>query len=264
MPLLMGILNLTPDSFSDGGTDRSVDDAIARALRLEDAGAAILDVGGESTRPYSDAIGIEEELRRVVPVLEGLQGRLRIPVSIDTTKAEVAAAAIELGAEIINDVSGMEQDPAMLAIAVRSQTGVCIMHMQGTPQTMQKAPEYREVVGDVKNYLADRCTVLQQAGISPDRICIDPGIGFGKTHAHNLRLLASMEAFHDLGKVILVGHSRKGMIAHWMRNKEASREPGTMAISLAMATKGVQILRVHDVEANYHALQVFCAIEGDC
>jgi dihydropteroate synthase len=258
----MGILNLTPDSFSDGGRFYAVQSAVDQAKRLEDQGADILDIGGESTRPYSEIVSQADELARVVPVLERLQGRIGIPISIDTTKAIVAAAAIELGAEIINDVSGLELDSEMIEVARSRQVGVCAMHMQGTPQTMQDDPVYSDVVADVLGYLRSRDRWLVEQGIAPEKICLDPGIGFGKTHAHNLEMLQKANAFHATGRPILVGHSRKGFIAKVLGNKDLDRCFGTVGVSLALALHRIQILRVHDVLANKQALQLFSASLG--
>ncbi|MFN7843696.1 MAG: dihydropteroate synthase, partial [Pirellula sp.] len=188
-PMIMGILNVTPDSFSDGGKFYSIQSAVDQAKRLEDQGAAILDLGGESTRPYSESVPQDEELRRVTEVLEKLQGKLSIPISIDTKKAVVASAAMQLGASIINDVSGLESDPAMVDVAKRTGAGICAMHMQGTPQTMQDNPLYDNVVEDILGYLKQRRKWLLDQGIEEKKICLDPGIGFGKTHEHNITLL---------------------------------------------------------------------------
>ncbi len=258
----MGILNLTPDSFSDGGNFFSVQSAVDQARRLEDEGADILDIGGESTRPYSQVVSQDEEIRRVVPVLEKLQGTIGIPISIDTTKAAMAEAAIDLGAEIINDVSGLEADPAMVEVARSREVGVCAMHMQGTPQTMQDKPVYTDVVLDILEYLQRRDCWLVEQGIAPERICLDPGIGFGKTHAHNFVLLQRASEFHATGRPILIGHSRKGFIAKTLGSKDIDRCFGTIGVSLALALQRIQILRVHDVAANKQALKLFLASIG--
>ena len=262
IPLVMGILNVTPDSFSDGGRFYTVQNAIDRALEMEDAGAAILDIGGESTRPYSQGIDDDEELRRVVPVLEKLQGRLSAPISIDTTKASVARAAMGLGAQIINDVSGLEADPEMLSVAVTTGAGVCAMHRQGTPQTMQDNPTYDHCVLEILEYLRRRDRELIEHGISAERICLDPGVGFGKTHEHNLELVRSASVFHYLRRPILIGHSRKGFIAKLLGSKDIDRTFGTVGVSLALASHRVQILRVHDVAAHVQALNLFHASGG--
>ncbi len=258
----MGILNLTPDSFSDGGNFFTVQSAVDQAKRLEDEGADILDIGGESTRPYSQVVSQDEEIRRVVPVLEKLQGSIGIPISIDTTKAALAEAAIDLGAEIINDVSGLEADSGMVEVVRSRKVGVCAMHMQGTPQTMQDNPVYTDVVLEIVEYLQCRNSWLVEQGIAPERICLDPGIGFGKTHAHNLVLLQRASEFHATGRPILIGHSRKGFIAKLLGSKDIDRCFGTIGVSLALALHRIQILRVHDVAANKQALKLFLATVG--
>jgi len=262
VPAIMGILNVTPDSFSDGGDFYSFQTAVDRALEIEDAGAAILDIGGESTRPYSQSIDTDEELRRIVPVMEKLQGRLSIPISIDTTKAAVAQAAVDLGAEIINDVSGLEADPEMIEIARSRRVGVCAMHRQGTPQTMQDNPTYVDVVEEIYDYLAQRDQYLLHSGIASDRICLDPGIGFGKTHEHNVELVRSSRRFLDLGRPILIGHSRKGFIGKVLGNKDIPRDYGTIGVSQWLAQQDIQVLRVHDVAGHVQALQLLSAIRS--
>lgn len=262
VPLVMGILNVTPDSFSDGGRFFAPDAAVEQGLRLADEGAAILDVGGESTRPYSDPVATDEELGRVIPVVQALAEQTEVPISIDTSKAEVAREAIAAGAEIINDVTGLTGDEAMLEVARQSEAGLCVMHMQGTPQTMQDDPQYDDVVAEIAAYLAARDSALTAAGIDPERICLDPGIGFGKTHAHNLTLLADCWQFHRLGRPLLVGHSRKGFIARILGDKEADRTAATLGISIALARQGIQVLRVHDVQATVDALRMFAAAGG--
>ena len=261
-PAIMGIVNATPDSFSDGGKFDSTEAAIDHAIQLIEAGADIVDIGGESTRPYSTPVGESEELDRVVPVVQGLVERMKdgavpaVPISIDTSKAAVAAAAIEAGAEIINDVTGLEGDPEMMQVAAASKVGVCAMHMQGTPQGMQDNPVYENVVDDIYRYLADRQQSLVDAGIAPSSICLDPGIGFGKTHQHNIALLQNVSRFFDLGCPILVGHSRKGFIGELLGDKEADRDSGTLAITLMLAQQGVHVIRVHEVKNTATALKV--------
>jgi dihydropteroate synthase len=262
LPALMGIVNVTPDSFSDGGRFFSPSTAVDHALRLEDDGADILDIGGESTRPYSQPVSADDERRRVLPVIEALCGRVSIPISIDTSKSEVAKAALELGAEIINDVTGLESDPAMVGVAAAMGAGVCAMHMQGTPQNMQDHPQYKDVVAEITHYLQSRDEALRVAGIEPQRICLDPGIGFGKTHEHNLELVRASSTFVALGRPILVGHSRKGFIGKLIGNKEADRTAGTMGMTLALARAGIQIVRVHDVRVTREALITFRASGG--
>jgi dihydropteroate synthase len=261
----MGIVNATPDSFSDGGRHAGVEAAVAHGLALVAQGADMLDVGGESTRPYATPVPHDEELRRVGEVVRQLAGRAGVPISIDTSKAEVAARAIELGAEIINDVTGLEGDPAMLRVAVESQAGICAMHMQGTPQTMQVDPRYDDVVSEIHTYLERRRDAILAAGITLDRICLDPGIGFGKTHAHNLELMARAGAFYDLGVPILVGHSRKGFIGKSLERalgRPASleeRDGGTAGAACGLAAAGIQIVRVHAVGLVRSALELYCA-----
>lgn len=261
-PLLMGIINVTPDSFSDGGQCLDPAEAIEQGLRLAEQGADVLDVGGESTRPYSTPVAAAEELRRVLPVVQALCERTRVPVSIDTSKAVVAAEAVAAGAEIINDVTGLKGDPRILGVARETAAGVCAMHMQGTPQNMQDDPQYGDVVEDVFEYLRDRRDVLVAHGLDRHRICLDPGIGFGKTHEHNLTLLAHCGRYHRLGCPLLVGHSRKGFIGKVLGDKHADRTAGTIGIALALARQGVQIIRVHDVLPVRQALLLFDAVGG--
>jgi len=252
-PLVMGIVNVTPDSFSDGGRHADVEAAVAHGLALVADGADLLDVGGESTRPFSTPVEAEEEWRRVGEVVHRLTREAGVPVSIDTSKAVVAARAIEAGAEIINDVTGLEGDPDMVRVAIESGAAVCAMHMQGTPQTMQVAPRYDDVVAEIHGYLRGRRDALVAAGIPLERICLDPGIGFGKTHEHNLMLLAAAGRFLDLGAPILVGHSRKGFIGKAIERQlgrpatVAERDAGTAAGACRLAAAGVQIVRVHAV-----------------
>jgi dihydropteroate synthase len=253
----MGIVNVTPDSFSDGGEFSDPQRAVEAALRMEAAGADIIDIGGESTRPYSDPVDAAEERQRVVPVIRSLVGQLRIPISVDTSKASVARAALAAGAEIINDVTGLEGDAEMLEVALESRAGVCVMHMRGTPQTMQDDPRYDDVVGEIHDYLRQRLQWCIEAGLDRARICLDPGIGFGKTHEHNQQLLQQVARFLDLEVPLLVGHSRKGFIAKAIGDKNADRTAGTLGVSLALALRGVHILRVHDVAFTVQGLRSF-------
>jgi len=261
-PLLMGIVNVTPDSFSDGGKFFDPALAVAHALRLVAEGAELLDVGGESTRPYSQPVEAEEELRRVMPVVKALCREGSVPVSIDTSKSAVARAAIEAGAEIVNDVTGLEGDPEMLPLAVRTGVGLCVMHMQGTPQTMQDNPTYGDVIEEVLGYLQRRRDDLLAAGVAADRIALDPGIGFGKRTEHNVQLLANAFRFHGLGCPVLVGHSRKGFIGRVLKDPNCDALPGTIGVSLALARQGVQVLRVHDVGPLRQALALFGTAGG--
>ena len=260
-PALMAIVNVTPDSFSDGGKFLSTDQAVEHALQLVSDGADILDIGGESTRPYSDPVSATEEADRVLPVIEALVRETGIPVSIDTSKASVARAAVLAGAEIINDVTGLEGDPEMLTVAVKTGAGICAMHMQGTPQTMQDDPSYEDVVADILRYLRQRKEALLAAGIDTKKICLDPGIGFGKTHQHNIELLNRAETFLALESPILIGHSRKGFIGKLIDNKESERDSGTLAITILMGTKGLHIVRIHEVAATRRALDVWQRIQ---
>lgn len=257
-PLLMGIVNVTPDSFSDGGKFLDHAAAAAQALQLLAEGADILDIGGESTRPYATPVEAEAELRRVLPVIEQIRHqRPDTVLSIDTSKAEVAEAALAAGAEIVNDITGLTGDPRMPGLVRESGAGICAMHMQGTPQTMQDEPTYGDVVAEVQAWLRARRDALTTAGIRPDQICLDPGIGFGKTHEHNITLMANCWRFHDLGCPLLVGHSRKGFLGKLIGDKTADRTAATIGGALALAAQGVQILRVHDVRPLREALAVY-------
>lgn len=262
LPRLMGIVNVTPDSFSDGGRFHEPAAAVDQGLRLVAEGADLLDIGGESTRPYSSPVSESEELRRVLPVIQALNEQVSVPISIDTSKAKVAAEAIAAGAQIINDVTGLTGDPHMVTLAVLVQAGVCAMHMQGTPQTMQDAPQYENVVEQIDGYLRSRRDAMQQAGLAPARICLDPGIGFGKTLQHNLTLLAACQRYHRLGCPLLVGPSRKGFIGQVLGDKSQPRLSGTIGVCLALAQRGVQVLRVHDILPIRQALHLFEAAGG--
>jgi dihydropteroate synthase len=261
-PLVMGILNVTPDSFSDGGRFADPERALAHAAQLIEEGADLLDVGGESTRPYSRPVDVDEELRRVMPVLERLCQQTRVPVSIDTSKAVVAERALEAGVEIINDITGLDGDPRMAPVAQQYRAGVCIMHMQGTPQTMQDRPHYENVVCDILAFLRQRRDALVARGLARSRICLDPGVGFGKTHQHNIDLLAACSRFHELECPLLVGPSRKAFIGKVLHDKELERTYGTLGVVLSLARQGVQIVRVHDVAAARQALLLFEATGG--
>jgi dihydropteroate synthase len=261
-PLVMGIVNVTPDSFSDGGRFIDAEAAIDHALRLVADGADLLDIGGESTRPYAKPVTADEELRRVLPVIERLAPQVQVPISIDTSTASVARAAIGAGAEIINDVTGLEGDPEMVRVALETSAGVCVMHMQGTPQTMQDNPTYSNVVAEVRDYLHERRDALISAGIVRERICLDPGIGFGKTHEHNIELMAHCRELHALGCPLLVGHSRKGFLGKLIGDKEADRTSATVGAALSLAAQGVQVVRVHDVRPVREAIVAFEATGG--
>ncbi len=258
-PLLMGIVNVTPDSFSDGGKflDRSA--AVEHARRLVEEGADIIDVGGESTRPYAQPVEESEELARVLPVIEELVRTVSVPISVDTRKPMVARAALEVGVEILNDVEGLRR-PEMREIAAEFLPGVCVMHMRETPETMQDDPTYEDVVAEVCSYLARRRDELVAMGISADRVCLDPGIGFGKKTEHNVALLRGVDQLLALGAPVLIGHSRKGFLGKLMGNMEADRTAATVGVAVAMAMAGVTVLRVHDVLAVRHAVECALAV----
>ncbi|WP_246152202.1 dihydropteroate synthase [Roseospira navarrensis] len=267
---IMGILNCTPDSFSDGGDHFSADAAIASGLAMLEAGADILDVGGESTRPGADPVSPEEEARRVLPVVRALADRGAL-VSIDTRRASVMAAAIAHGARIVNDVTGLTHEPEALAVVAREQVPVILMHMQGEPQTMQADPTYERAAADVYAWLAGRVAVCQSAGIPASRICVDPGIGFGKTLDHNMDLLGHLGLLHGLGGPVLLGASRKSFIARAAgtvdadgrpTNRPKDRLPGSLAAALRAVDQGVHILRVHDVPETVQAVRVTEAAVG--
>lgn len=258
-PALMGIVNVTPDSFSDGGLYDEAEGAVAHAAELVSDGAEIVDIGGESTRPGADMVADDEERTRVVPVLEGLKGSPAV-ISIDTRKAAVARAAAQAGAQILNDVSALTYDSGCLDVALEAGLDVVLMHAQGEPQTMQDDPSYDDVVLEVFDYLDARIKACELAGIGRERIAADPGLGFGKTLAHNLALLANLSLFHGLGVPLLVGASRKRFIGGLGQGQEPkTREPGSHAAAIASAAQGVQILRVHDVAGSRQALAVWRA-----
>jgi dihydropteroate synthase len=258
-PSVMGIVNVTPDSFSDAGVHFRPEAAVAAGWRMLDEGAAIVDVGGESTRPGAEPVTAADELRRVVPVLEGLAGQ---PVSIDTAKAEVARAALELGAAMVNDVTALRGDPELAGVVAGSDAYLCLMHMQGEPRTMQVEPRYDDVVSEVAAFLEERLRFAVDAGVEEERICLDPGIGFGKTVEHNLELLRGLDAIAALGRPVLVGVSRKSTLGRLVGGPDA--RTGTMAASVAAAVlayeRGASILRVHDVREHVEALTVAAAL----
>ena len=261
-PRLMGVVNVTPDSFSDGGRWLGPGAAIAHALRLEAEGADLLDIGGESTRPGAEPIGAEEELRRVLPVIEALAQRARVPLSIDTRNPDVMRRAAQAGARLINDVSALTHDPDSLAAAAETGLPVVLMHAHGRPATMQRAPRYADVVLDVYDALEARIVACARAGIPSQRLIVDPGIGFGKTLAHNLALLGSLSMFHGLGCPVMLGASRKSFIGKLTGAGADERLPGSLAAALMGAAQGVQILRVHDVAATRQALAVWEGAPG--
>ena len=245
--LLMGTINVTPDSFSDGGRFLQADQAIKQGELLASEGADILDVGGESTRPFSDSVDIEEELRRIIPVVGELAKRTSLPISIDTCKGQVARAALDAGATIINDISGLRFDPEMVQLAATSQVPLILMHMQGSPRTMQLEPHYGSLLSEIIGFLEERIQYACEAGVSRDQIIIDPGIGFGKNVKHNLLLIKHLDAFATLGQPILLGTSRKSFIGAVLDKEVTEREPGTWATVCAGIIKGAHIVRVHEV-----------------
>jgi dihydropteroate synthase len=258
-PLIMGIVNITPDSFSDGGKFFSRDRAIEHALKLIEEGADILDIGGESTRPGSLSIELDEELQRVMPVIEALRDK-NIPLSIDTQKVEVMDAAMKAGASIINDVNALRAEGA-LQIAAKSGAGICMMHMIGTPQTMQQIIDYIDVLIDVSTYLQARVQAAEQAGMAKNRIAIDPGFGFGKRTAHNLTLLRGLQKIADLGYPVLAGLSRKSIFGELTGKLTPERVHASVAAALLAAQNGASIIRVHDVAATKDALAVLHAVQ---
>ena len=252
-PSVMGVVNVTPDSFSDGGVNFDPDDAVATARRMVEEGAAIVDVGGESTRPGSGGVSADEELRRVVPVLERLDG---LPLSIDTSKAEVARRALALGAELVNDVTALRGDPRMAEVVAESGAYLCLMHMQGDPRTMQADPRYDDVVDDVKAFLAERLAAAVAAGIPEQRICLDPGIGFGKTVEHNFELVRRLPDLTALGRPVVVGFSRKSSLGRLLGDPTATTGSVAASVGAAVAAyeRGATLLRVHDVREHVEAL----------
>ncbi len=260
-PTVMGIVNVTPDSFSDGGHSFSMDHAVAFALRLVEEGADILDIGGESSRPGALAVSVEEETRRVIPVVEAISKLVSIPVSVDTTKAEIARQAIQAGATIINDIRALEGDPEMLPLLAASDLGIVLMHMKGEPRTMQEAPEYVDVVQEVHDFLALRIERAEAAGIERSRIAIDPGIGFGKTIEHNLELLRHLDAFADLHCPLLIGTSRKRFLGTLTGRDVSERATASVVSALAALVSGADIVRVHDVGPMVDAVKVW---EAQC
>lgn len=260
-PLFMGIVNSTPDSFSDGGRFLQADAAVEHALALVSEGASLLDIGGESTRPGSDPVPVEQELGRVIPVISRLAAATTIPISIDTCKAEVARQALQAGARVVNDISGLRFDPEIVSVCREFGAGVVCMHIQGTPRTMQDDPQYENVVEDVYRYFAERLETLTAAGLPAESIVVDPGIGFGKTAEHNLELLAGIPRLRELGRPVLIGHSRKRFVKRVLGRNIDERLFGTIGISLAAAAHGAQILRVHDVAASRDAWLAFQAVD---
>lgn len=261
--MIMGIINVTPDSFSDGGSFLDAGRAVEHGLKLVEEGVDILDIGGESTRPGAEPVEEAEELRRVIPVIRALRSVTRTLISIDTMKAAVARAAIEAGADIINDVTGLRGDPAMSRAAAETDAGLVVMHMSGTPRTMQQKPEYLDVVADVAAHFAERLHTLESIGIARERIVLDPGFGFGKTLEHNVALMRALPQLGDAGRPLLVGVSRKSMIARLLEEDGLeTRDWPTVALTSHMRELGARVFRVHDVKTNVHALRMTEAILG--
>ena len=259
---VMGILNVTPDSFSDGGRFLDKENAVAHGKALATAGADIIDVGGESSRPFSEPVSAEEEMERVVPVIEELARHLTLPISIDTTKAQVAARALDAGAVMVNDIGALRLDAAMAKLVADRDVPVVLMHMQGTPQSMQTNPAYEDVVEEVKDFLADAIHRAEKAGIDRGKIIVDPGIGFGKNVTHNLRLIKDLSALQSFGVPILIGPSRKSFITKVLGPGDETREVGTQAAVTAAAMNGAHIVRVHDVERTRETLKLVDAIRN--
>jgi len=260
-PLIMGVINVTPDSFSDGGRFFAFEEALRQARALAAAGADILDIGGESTRPYAEPVPLEEELRRTIPLMEALAGELPLPLSIDTYKAPVARAALDAGACLINDISALRFDPDMAPLAARARVPVVLMHMQGTPRDMQRHPRYDDLIGEVKSFFQERLEFAVSQGIPRELIILDPGIGFGKTFQHNLEILNRLDAFLDLGCPVMVGPSRKAFIGHLLDlpNGEV-RDIGTLGAVAVAAMRGAHIIRTHNVSYTRQLLAVMEAI----
>ncbi len=256
---VMGVLNLTPDSFSDGGRYANTAAAVAQALRLRDEGAALIDIGGESTRPGAAPVGVQQELDRVIPVIEALVPELGIPISIDTSKPEVMQIAVRVGAGMVNDVNALRA-PGAAEVVAASGVPVCLMHMQGEPRTMQADPQYGDVLADIKSYLAGRMAACIRAGILRHRLLVDPGFGFGKTLAHNLRLLAGLGELAELGVPVLVGISRKSMLGALTGRGVEQRLAASVAAAVLAAERGARLLRVHDVAATVDALKLVQAL----
>ncbi len=257
----MGIVNVTPDSFSDGGVNYRAEDAVAAGRRMAAEGAVIVDVGGESTRPGAEGVALDEELRRVVPVLEELEGA--VTVSIDTAKAEVARRAVELGAVLVNDVTALRGDPELAGVVADSGVYLCLMHMLGEPRTMQVDPRYDDVVAEVAAFLEERLRFAVAAGIAEEQICLDPGFGFGKTVEHNFELLRRLDEIAALGRPVLVGISRKRALGRILGDPEATTGPRSASLAAAVAAdeRGATILRVHDVRETVEALTVATAVQ---
>ncbi|UAB69728.1 dihydropteroate synthase [Vibrio sp. SCSIO 43132] len=258
-PQVMGILNVTPDSFSDGGKFNRIDHALEQARSMIQAGASIIDIGGESTRPGAPEVSLQEELNRVIPVITALRAESDVWISIDTSKAEVMKQAVDAGADIINDVRAL-QEPGAIEVAAGAGVPVCLMHMQGQPRTMQSNPKYQDVLLEVGEFLNERVTACEKAGIKKEQLILDPGFGFGKTLAHNYHLLANLEKFHRFGIPLLAGMSRKSMIFKLLEKQPAECVVGSVTCASIAALKGAQIIRVHDVPETVEAMKIINTI----
>lgn len=259
-PKIMGILNVTPDSFSENGAFSSVAAALARARQMYQEGADIIDIGGESTRPGAQPVSVQEELDRVMPVLEQVRAELPVGISVDTSKPEVMRAAIAVGVDMINDVMALRREGSLQAVAAADSVHICLMHLQGEPRTMQCHPYYEDVVREVKDFLLMRVQACVQAGINPSRLLIDPGFGFGKTLAHNLLLMNQLHIFTQLGYRVLVGVSRKSLLGTLLNKPVTERLFGSLALATIAISKGASIIRTHDVAATVDTLKVTCAV----
>ncbi len=260
LPCIMGVVNVTPDSFSDGGRFLAAGDALSQALTLVREGAAIVDIGGESTRPGSDPVPADRELARILPVIEELAGSVGVPISVDTMKAAVARRALEAGATIINDVSALRYDDGMVEVVAEAGCPVCLMHMKGQPKTMQDDPRYDDVVDEVLGFLEARMAFALARGVREDQVLLDPGIGFGKTVAHNLALLAGLGRFAALGRPVVLGASRKRFLGAILGSEPGERVTGTVATTVIGLMAGAHVFRVHDVKPNFEAMRVALAV----
>jgi dihydropteroate synthase len=260
-PLVMGILNVTPDSFSDGGRFNTADKALARAMGMAEQGADIIDIGGESTRPGAAKVTAQEEIERVVPVIEALVKRTNIPISIDTYKSPVAQKALDVGASIVNDISGLRFDPQMAGVTAKYKAGLVLMHIKGTPENMQQDPQYDDLLDEIRSYLKGSIQIALDAGVEGSAIAVDPGIGFGKTVEHNLSLIKNLAYFKDLGCPMVIGASRKSFIGKLNNDIPASeRLPGSLAAAILAVQNGAKIIRCHDVAETKQALRVAQAL----
>jgi len=258
--LIVGILNVTPDSFSDGGLFLNVQEAVLHGVRMVEEGADILDVGGESTRPGSEPVSLEEESRRVLPVIEGLAKRVKVPLSIDTTKSQVAERALEAGAALVNDTSGLQDDPRISTVAAKNGAALVLMHRKGQPKVMQKDPRYDDLIGEIASFLKASARKAKEAGVGEDQIIIDPGLGFGKTLEHNVYILNHLEELSSLGMPVLVGPSRKSFIGKILDLPVEDRLEGTAAAVAAAVLKGAAVVRVHDVKEMVRVVRMADAI----